>query len=67
MLVSRDGETRVGSPVVEGAAVEATILRHGRGEKVVVFKMKRRKKYRRRNGHRQNYTEILVEDILLTS
>ena len=48
-------------------AVEATVVGHGRGEKIVVFKMKRRKKYRRRTGHRQDYTEIQVEDIVLAN
>ena len=65
LLVSEDGETHIGSPLIPGAAVEATVLGHGRGKKVIVFKMKRRKKYRRRNGHRQDYTEIEVGDIQL--
>tara|TARA_Y100000588_G_scaffold288567_1_gene306974 strand:- start:180 stop:494 length:315 start_codon:yes stop_codon:yes gene_type:complete len=65
LLVSNEGETQVGTPVVEGAAVAATVVGHGRGEKIVVFKMKRRKNYRRRNGHRQDYTEIQVDDIVL--
>jgi large subunit ribosomal protein L21 len=65
MLVSNDGETKVGSPTVEGASVSATIVGHGRGKKIIVFKMKRRKKYRNRNGHRQDYTEIQIEDIIL--
>jgi len=45
--------------------VRAKVLGHGKGEKVIVFKMKRRKKYRRKRGHRQPYTEIIVEDITL--
>lgn len=65
LLVSADGETKVGSPTVKGASVSATVISHGRGDKIVVFKKKRRKKYRRRNGHRQDYTEIQVEDIVL--
>jgi large subunit ribosomal protein L21 len=65
LLVSKEGETQVGTPVVEGAAVAATVVGHGRGDKIIVFKMKRRKKYRRRNGHRQDYTEIQVDDIVL--
>ncbi|MFC1526471.1 50S ribosomal protein L21 [Candidatus Latescibacterota bacterium] len=64
MLISGEGRTVVGQPHVDGAAVEATVLGHGRGEKVIVFKMKRRKKYRRRNGHRQGFTEIQVDDIV---
>lgn len=66
LLVSRDdGEIMVGTPMVEGAAIKATVVGHGRGKKVVVFKMKRRKNYRRRNGHRQDYTEIQIDDIVL--
>jgi large subunit ribosomal protein L21 len=67
LLVTENQQTRVGQPLVEGAAVEATVVGHGRGEKIVVFKMKRRKKYRRRTGHRQDYTEIQVEDIVLAN
>ena len=65
LLVSNEGETQVGTPLVEGAVVEATVVGHGRGEKIIVFKMKRRKTYRQRNGHRQDYTEIQVDDIVL--
>jgi large subunit ribosomal protein L21 len=68
LLVSKDdGETLVGTPTVEGAAIKATVVGHGRGKKVIVFKMKRRKTYRVRNGHRQDYTEIQVEDIVLAN
>ena len=65
LLISGDEETRIGSPTVEGASVSATVVGHGRGDKIVVFKKKRRKKYRGRNGHRQDYTEIRVEDIVI--
>ena len=64
LLLSDDGSTQVGTPHVSGAAVEATVLEHGRGKKIIVFKMKRRKKYRRRSGHRQEYTEIRVDEII---
>ena len=64
LLVLNDGKTQVGTPHVEGAAVEATVVGHGKGPKVIVFKMKRRKKYRRRSGHRQEFTEIKVEEIV---
>ena len=67
LLVADDGETRIGSPTVEGASVSATIVGHGRGEKILVIKKKRRKKYRRRNGHRQDYTEIHVDEITATA
>ena len=65
MLVSQDDEVRIGNPLIDGASVEATVVEHGCAQKIVVYKMRRRKKYRRRNGHRQNYTELMVEDIIL--
>mgnify|MGYP001158178610 CR=1 FL=1 len=65
LMVSGEGETKVGSPTVEGASVSATVVGHGRGDKIVIFKKKKRKKYRRRTGHRQDYTEIQVENIVL--
>ena len=65
LMVSGEGETQVGSPRVEGASVSATVVGHGRGDKIVIFKKKKRKKYRRRTGHRQDYTEIQVENIVL--
>jgi len=64
LLVRSDNETLVGSPHVAGAAVEATVVGHVRGDKIIIFKMKRRKNYRRRNGHRQDYTEIKVDGIV---
>ena len=63
LLVSGDGEPRVGNPVIEGATVKGTIAAQGRGKKSIVFKMKRRKGYRRKAGHRQDYTEVKVESI----
>lgn len=65
LLVADEGDVKVGSPTVEGASVSAKVVGHGRGKKVIVFKMKRRKTYRNRNGHRQDYTEIQIEDIVL--
>ena len=65
LLVSNEDGMIIGDPLVQGASVEATVVGHGRDKKVVVFKMKRRKKYRSRNGHRQYYTEIQVDDISL--
>lgn len=64
LLVRSDNETLVGSPHVAGAAVEATVVGHVRGDKIIIFKMKRRKNYRRRNGHRQDYTEIKIDGIV---
>jgi large subunit ribosomal protein L21 len=64
LLYSDGEEVKVGRPTVEGATVKAEVLGHGRGKKVIVFKRKRRKGYRRKQGHRQNYTEIQVDEIL---
>ena len=63
LLVGGEGETRVGTPLVEGVKVVGTITDQGRGPKIIVFKMKRRKGYRRKMGHRQDYTEIRVDSI----
>ncbi len=64
MLLDNDGQVTVGAPVIEGAAVAAKILRHLKGDKVIVFKKKRRKGYKKKNGHRQYLTEIVVEDVI---
>jgi len=63
LLVGGEGDTRVGAPLVDGAKVVGTITAQGRGPKITVFKMKRRKGYRRKQGHRQNFTEIRVDKI----
>ena len=63
LLISGEGEPRVGAPTVAGAKVVGTITEQGRGEKITIFKMKRRKGYRRKTGHRQPYTEIRVDRI----
>ena len=65
VLLAGDGEDRieVGTPVVEGASVKAEVIRHGRGDKVIVFKRKRRKGYRKKQGHRQGFTEIRVDQV----
>lgn len=63
LLISKDGEVKIGNPYVGGASVEATVVEHGRGDKVRIFKMRRRKGYRRTKGHRQGYTEIEVKKI----
>lgn len=63
LLLGGDGSTRIGTPVVDGAAVTATINDHGRGEKIVVFKYKAKKRYRRRTGHRQSQTYITITGI----
>ena len=64
LLIDYEGDVKVGAPVVEGAKVVAEVLSHVRGEKVIVFHKKRRKGYRKRNGHRQNFTEVLVKEIV---
>jgi large subunit ribosomal protein L21 len=63
LLVAGDGEPRVGQPLVAGVKVVGTITAQGRGPKITIFKMKRRKGYRRKSGHRQAYTEVRVEGI----
>lgn len=63
LLGAAGDEVLVGRPTVEGAVVRAEVLRHGRADKIVVFKFKRRKNYRRRTGHRQNFTEVRVSEI----
>lgn len=62
-MVSDDGDVTLGSPNIPGAKVTAEILGRGRGKKVIVFKYKAKTRYRRKNGHRQNYTELKVTDI----
>ncbi|HEY0083866.1 MAG TPA: 50S ribosomal protein L21 [Pyrinomonadaceae bacterium] len=63
LVLGGDNETRVGSPIVDGARVAGTIVEHGRGDKIIVFKMKRRKQYKRTQGHRQNYTAVKIDSI----
>lgn len=63
LLVENDGKVKVGAPVIEGATVSAKVLSHLKGEKVIVFKKKRRKGYQKSNGHRQYLTQIQIESI----
>jgi large subunit ribosomal protein L21 len=63
LATAGDKETAVGTPLVEGARVTATIVDHGRAPKIVVFKKKRRKHYKRTKGHRQGYTTLKIESI----
>ncbi len=64
VLLTSDGDdVRIGRPLVEGAAVEAEVVEHGKSDKIIVFKRKRRKDYRRKQGHRQKYTEIRIDGI----
>ncbi|MCL9809258.1 50S ribosomal protein L21 [Flavobacterium luminosum] len=63
LLLDDNGNITLGAPAVEGASVEAKVLQHLKGDKVIVFKKKRRKGYKKRNGHRQSLTQILIEGI----
>ena len=63
LLVSKEGEVKLGRPTVAGARVKGTIVEQGREKKIIVFKMKRRKGYRKKQGHRQFYTGIKVDSI----
>ncbi len=63
LLVDNDGKVEVGTPVLKGAKVSGKILEHVKDEKVIVFKKKRRKGYKVRNGHRQDFTKVLIEKI----
>jgi large subunit ribosomal protein L21 len=63
LLFSDGDQMRVGQPLVDGVAVQAKIVEHGRLPKIVIFKHKRRKDYRKKQGHRQSYTAVRVENI----
>ena len=63
LLVADGDKVTAGTPLVSGATVKATVVAHGRGEKVTIFKLRRRKHYRKTLGHRQNYTEIEINGI----
>ncbi len=64
LLVDAEGKVAVGTPTVEGAKVTAKVLSHLKGDKVIVFKKKRRKGYQKKNGHRQYLTQIQIENII---
>ena len=64
LALSDDGGLLVGKPYVEGAKVVLRVLEHGKGKKILVFKYKPKKKYRRLRGHRQPYTEVAVDEII---
>ena len=63
LLVADGDNVTAGTPLVSGATVKATVLSHGRGEKIKIFKLRRRKHFRKTLGHRQNYTEIQISGI----
>jgi large subunit ribosomal protein L21 len=64
LMVNKDGQVKVGNPFVAGAKVALKVQEHGKGKKIVVFKYKPKKNYRRKQGHRQPYTAVVVEKIL---
>jgi large subunit ribosomal protein L21 len=63
LFVGGTDDVKIGSPLVDGASVTAKVVEHGRGKKIVVFKLKKRKNYRRKQGHRQPFTKVTVEKI----
>eukprot|EP00746_Dinoflagellata_sp_MGD_P134023 gnl/MRDRNA2_/MRDRNA2_67828_c0_seq1.p1 gnl/MRDRNA2_/MRDRNA2_67828_c0~~gnl/MRDRNA2_/MRDRNA2_67828_c0_seq1.p1 ORF type:complete len:104 (-),score=11.95 gnl/MRDRNA2_/MRDRNA2_67828_c0_seq1:152-463(-) len=63
LLLDNDDNVEVGAPTVKGAKVSGKIIGHVRGDKVIVFKKKRRKGYKKKNGHRQDFTKVLIENI----
>lgn len=64
LAVSTDQGFKVGTPTVEGASVSGTVVRHGRGDKIIVFKFKRKKQYKKTSGHRQDYTAVKIGEIV---
>jgi large subunit ribosomal protein L21 len=63
LILAVGDETKIGAPLVDGAKVTATVVDHGRGDKIIVFKKKRRKQYKRTQGHRQDYTTVKIDSI----
>jgi large subunit ribosomal protein L21 len=63
LMVGGDGEMKVGAPLLSGASVKATVLAQARGDKIRIFKMRRRKHYRKSQGHRQYFTEVQISSI----
>jgi large subunit ribosomal protein L21 len=64
LMVGEGDQARVGAPFVSGAKVQATVVSHGRGDKVKIYKLRRRKHYQKSQGHRQSYTEVRIDDIV---
>ena len=64
LLIDNDGKIKVGAPYIDGASVTATVLTHLKGDKVIVFKKRRRKGYKKKNGHRQYLTQIKIDNII---
>lgn len=64
LLIDNDGSVSIGTPLIEGSTIKGKILEHARGDKVIVFKKKRRKGFQKSTGHRQDFSKILIEDIV---
>lgn len=64
LALNDDESLKVGTPVVDGAKVEAKVIKHGKGKKVIVFKYKPKKNYRRKQGHRQPFTQVQIDKII---
>lgn len=67
LLINNDGQTTVGQPFVKNAKVQGKIIEHGKDSKIIVFKFKAKKDYRRKQGHRQPYSKVMIEKIVLPS
>lgn len=67
VLVSEEGKVQIGNPYVKGVKVEGKVISHGKAKKIIVFKMKAKKNYRRKQGHRQPYTKVEITGIKLPS
>ncbi len=67
LLVNHEGEVTVGRPFIEGATVEGTVMRHRRGKKVIVYKMQPKKKTRKKRGHRQELTRLMINSISMNN
>jgi large subunit ribosomal protein L21 len=65
LLVENDGNVQVGSPLIANAKIQATVIEHDRAKKILVFKKKRKKQYRRTQGHRQDYTAVRIDNIIV--
>jgi large subunit ribosomal protein L21 len=64
LLIGEGDASKVGAPLVAGAKVKATVVAHGRGDKVHIFKMRRRKHFQKSQGHRQGYTEVRIDEVV---
>jgi len=63
LLIDNEGKVNVGAPAIKGAKVTGKILKHLKGDKVIIFKKKRRKGFKKKNGHRQSFTQVVIDKI----